>query len=161
MNFTIVGSVRRWLLDRYGMIWSEVLRFGTLNLRPDDPIEVPHEVSSAHVDCHQRNKDLAQDRMPGSLQKKTKQKVERTGLPTRETMTMMTCCHGVSVLKSTVASPVPVIPLTQRKRASIYLMSNSPFDAESMPAAMTGTSVLVGNINLDRYHRERTHKRVR
>ena len=74
---------------------------------------------------------------------------------------MIACCHGVSVLKSTVASPVPVIPLTQRKSASMYLMLNVPFDAESMPAAMTGTSVLVGNINEDRYHRERTHKRVR
>jgi len=69
MLSTIVGGVRRWLLDRCGMIWSEVLHFGTLNLRPDDPIEVPREVSFAHVDRYQRNKDLAQVRIPGSSQK--------------------------------------------------------------------------------------------
>lgn len=161
MDSTIVGSVRRWLLDRYGMLGSKILRLGTLNLRPDDPLEVLREVSFARVDRYQRNKDLAKVRTPGSSQKKTNRKVERTGLPTRETKTTMTCCHGVSALKSTVISPVPVIPLTQRKRASIYLTLNAPFDAESMPAAMTGTSVLVGDINQDRYHRERTHKRVR
>jgi hypothetical protein len=65
------------------------------------------------------------------------------------------------MLKSTVASPVPVMPLTQRKRASMYLMGNFPFDAESMPAPMSGTSVLVGKIDEDRYRREVTHKRVR
>jgi len=57
----------------------------------------------------------------------------------------MTCCHGVSMLKSTVTSPVPVTPLMQTKRASMYLTSNAPLDAESMPAATIGTSVLTKN----------------
>ena len=157
MNSTIVGRVRRWLLDRYDLIWSEVLHFGTLNPRPDDPLEVPREVSFAHVDCYQRHNDLVQVRTPGSLQERNR--VERTGLPTRDTKTAMTCCHGVSTFKSTVTSLVPVIPLTQRKRASIYLMLNVPFDAKSMPAAMTRTSVLIGNINQDQYHSKDTHKR--
>lgn len=55
---------------------------------------------------------------------------------------IMTCCHGVSALKSTVTSPVPVIPLMQTKRASMYLTWNVPFDAESMPAKIIGVSVL-------------------
>ena len=70
MNSTVVGGVRGWLLDRYGMIWCEVLRFGTLNLRPGDPVEVPREVSLAHVDGYERNEDLAQVGTPGSLRKK-------------------------------------------------------------------------------------------
>lgn len=79
MISTIVGSVRRWLLDRCGTIRCEVLHFGTLNLRPDDPIEVPREILLAHVDCYQRNKDLAQVRIPGSLQKKgTESRAYRT-----------------------------------------------------------------------------------
>jgi len=60
----------------------------------------------------------------------------------------MTCCHGVSALRSTVTSPVPVTPLTQMKSASMYLMSNTPLDdAESMPAAIIGKSVLIGGVN--------------
>ena len=60
---------------------------------------------------------------------------------------MMTCCHGVNALKSTVVSPVPVIPLTQTKRASMYLIWNVPFDAESMPAEIIGVSVLTQTVN--------------
>lgn len=56
---------------------------------------------------------------------------------------MTTCCHGVSALKSTVTSPVPVTALMQIKRASTYLTLNVVLDAESMPAAIIGTSVLI------------------
>jgi hypothetical protein len=89
------------------------------------------------------------------------QKVRPTGLPTKEITRIMTCCHGVSALKSTVTSPVPVIPLTQRKSASMYLMLNAPLDAERMPAATIGKSVLIWDVNRALCHRERTHKRVR
>ena len=92
------------------------------------------ETKTCYIVCHQNG-----------LQ--TGQKVEHTGLPTRETKTMIACCHGVSALKSTVASPVPVTPLTQTKRASMYLTSNAPFDAESMPAATIGVNVLTRNVN--------------
>ena len=60
---------------------------------------------------------------------------------------MTTCCHGVSALKSIVASPVPVTALMQIKRASTYLTLNAVLDAESMPAATIGTSVLIENVN--------------
>ena len=78
MDSTIVGSVRRWLLDRYGMLGSKILRLGTLNLRPDDPLEVLREVSFARVDRYQRNKDLAKVRTPGSSQKN---KTEKSSAP--------------------------------------------------------------------------------
>jgi hypothetical protein len=81
------------------------------------------------------------------LEKQNDQKVEHTGLPTREMKAMMTCCHGVSALKSTVISPVPVTPLTQTKRASMYLMSDAPLDAESIPAAIIGVSILTRKVN--------------
>jgi hypothetical protein len=74
-------------------------------------------------------------------------KLKHTGLPTRETKTIMTCCHGVSALKSTVTSPVPVIPLTHTKRESMYWMSKDPLEAERIPAEMIGRSVLTRNVN--------------
>jgi hypothetical protein len=69
--------------------------------------------------------------------------------------------HTVYMTKTKSSLGSVLMLLTQRKRASMYLMGNVPFDAESMPAAMTGTSVLVGKINEDQYRRERTHKRLR
>jgi len=44
-----------------------------------------------------------------------KPKVKHTGLPNRETKTIMTCCHDVRVHKSTVTSAVPIYPADAEK----------------------------------------------
>ena len=54
----------------------------------------------------------------------------------------MTCCHAVSALRSSVASPVPVIALTQQKSRSTYRAGNLPLHACAIAASTSGVTVL-------------------
>lgn len=62
-------------------------------------------------------------------------------------MTRIVCCHAVRALRSTVAKPVPVAALTQRKRESMNLTGNFPLDPQKIAAQKSGTRrlVTVGN----------------
>lgn len=61
-----------------------------------------------------------------------------TGDPRICKMTRIVCCHAVRALRSTVPRPVPVAALTQRKRESMNLTGNSPFDAQKMADKKSG-----------------------
>ena len=61
-----------------------------------------------------------------------------TGDPRICKMTRIVCCHAVRALRSTVPRPVPVAALTQRKRESMNLTGNSPFDAQKMADQKSG-----------------------
>ena len=54
----------------------------------------------------------------------------------------MACCHAVSALRSSVASPVPVIALTQQNSRSTYLAGNLPLLAYAMAASTSGVTML-------------------
>ena len=69
-----------------------------------------------------------------------------TGDPTISSITRIACCHAVRELRSMVANPVPVIALTQTKSESMYLMGNSPLDAQKMTDQKRGSRRLQGAV---------------
>lgn len=61
-----------------------------------------------------------------------------TGDPIICTITRIPCCQAVRELRSMVPKPVPVAALTQMKRESMYLMWNSPLDAQKITDQKSG-----------------------
>ena len=69
--------------------------------------------------------------------------LEHTGLPMISRITSTTCCHAVRELKSSVASPVPVMALTQQNSKSTYDAGNMPLHAYATAARINGVIVLI------------------
>ena len=76
------------------------------------------------------------------LRKYTTTHDTKTMLPQISSNTIITCCHGVVLLRSTGDNPVPVAALMQTKSASVKHILNSPLEAQKMAAATSGTLVL-------------------
>ena len=139
-------------------------RARALELGLDDPLQMALEVPPADVHSDERDGDLhpahhtttrrrrqthpnfRQTRCTHRPEQRRKEarggEERRTGLPTSWSTTRMACCHAVSALRSSVASPVPVIALTQQNSRSTYLAGNLPLLAYAMAASTSGVTML-------------------
>ena len=117
-----------------------VSRYLAFVLRCDNVLEVVNKVGSEtreKVRCIIEVRAIRTDRRKYTTTHDTK-----TRFPQISSSTMMACCHGVVLLRSTGDSPVPVAALTQTKSASTKHILNFPLEAQKTAAATSGTTVL-------------------